>query len=215
MTDNAGLRAVISKAQVIDEQESTLPGWVKRHHVMYPAYVHVLKARASAARLEDRVGFGLPYPAAGRLPEHLQTGAGRAGVQVPAQGWSAWLPSPLLSLCASQARHPIAAGSARGVAVAQAVPEADKQSVAGAAGRGLRDLVGQPLGAARRDVGALGPPTSAAHRSASICMARRALPRRRMAAPAPLPRPSGERRRAAGPSQPRLAVQFWMPAMQP
>ena len=46
MTDNAGLRAVISKAQVIDELENTLPGWVKRQHCMFPNYIHVLKARA-------------------------------------------------------------------------------------------------------------------------------------------------------------------------
>ena len=46
MTDNAGLRAVISKAQVIDELENTLPGWVKRRHYMFPNYIHVLKARA-------------------------------------------------------------------------------------------------------------------------------------------------------------------------
>ena len=46
MTDNAGLRAVISKAQVIDELENTLPGWVKRQHCMFPNYIHVLKVRA-------------------------------------------------------------------------------------------------------------------------------------------------------------------------
>ena len=43
MTDNAGLRAVISKALVIDELENTLPGWVKRKHYMFPNYIHVLK----------------------------------------------------------------------------------------------------------------------------------------------------------------------------
>ncbi|KAK9839401.1 hypothetical protein WJX81_000001 [Elliptochloris bilobata] len=45
MTDNAGLRAVISKAQVIDELENTLPGWVKRQHCMFPAFIHVLKEK--------------------------------------------------------------------------------------------------------------------------------------------------------------------------
>ena len=47
MTDNAGLRGVISKAQVIDELENTLPGWVKRNPIMFPAYIHVLKVRFS------------------------------------------------------------------------------------------------------------------------------------------------------------------------
>jgi hypothetical protein len=133
MTDNAGLRAVISKAQVIDELESTLPGWVKRHHVMYPAYVHVLKARASPS-CEGRVRV-----MSGGGPEHLQTGAGRDGVRVPAQECSAWRTGPLPSSCASPACPRITSGSARGKAAARAdaVPEADRQSVAGAAGRGL------------------------------------------------------------------------------
>lgn len=51
MTDNAGLRAVISKAQVIDELENTLPGWVKRQPTMFPAYIHVLKVPLTSGRL--------------------------------------------------------------------------------------------------------------------------------------------------------------------
>lgn len=43
MTDNSGLRAMISKAQVIDELENTLPSWVKRQKSLYPNYIHVLK----------------------------------------------------------------------------------------------------------------------------------------------------------------------------
>ncbi len=45
MTENAGLRAVVSKAQIIDELENTLPGWLKRQggNRWYPYYVHILK----------------------------------------------------------------------------------------------------------------------------------------------------------------------------
>jgi hypothetical protein len=51
MTENAGLRAVVSKAQIIDELEDSLPGWVKRSGApkWYPPFVHVLKARAGGA----------------------------------------------------------------------------------------------------------------------------------------------------------------------
>ncbi|CAL8463282.1 g2816 [Coccomyxa elongata] len=45
MTENAGLRAVVSKAQIIDELENTLPGWLKRQggNRWYPYYIHMLK----------------------------------------------------------------------------------------------------------------------------------------------------------------------------
>lgn len=45
MTENAGLRAIVSKAQIIDELENTIPGWLKRQggNRWYPLYIHVLK----------------------------------------------------------------------------------------------------------------------------------------------------------------------------
>jgi hypothetical protein len=47
MTENAGLRAVVSKAQIIDELENTLPTWLMRKggNRWFPAYIHVLKVR--------------------------------------------------------------------------------------------------------------------------------------------------------------------------
>jgi hypothetical protein len=47
MTENAGLRAILSKAQITDELENTLPGWLKRQggNRWYPAYIHILKVR--------------------------------------------------------------------------------------------------------------------------------------------------------------------------
>ena len=49
MTEHAGLRAVISKAQIIDELEDGLPSWAKRlgGTAWYPSYVHVLKVRSN------------------------------------------------------------------------------------------------------------------------------------------------------------------------
>ena len=42
--ENEGLRFLCSKAEVIDEIETTVPQWVKdRNPGWYPAYVHVLK----------------------------------------------------------------------------------------------------------------------------------------------------------------------------
>lgn len=47
MTEHADLRAVISKAQIIDELEDGLPSWAKRWGgtAWYPPYVHVVKVR--------------------------------------------------------------------------------------------------------------------------------------------------------------------------
>ncbi len=47
MTENAGLRAILSKAQIIDELENTLPSWLKRQggNRWYPNYIHILKVR--------------------------------------------------------------------------------------------------------------------------------------------------------------------------
>ncbi|KAK9917231.1 hypothetical protein WJX75_002125 [Coccomyxa subellipsoidea] len=49
MTENAGLRAILSKAQITDELENTLPGWLKRQggNRWYPAYIHILKLAPS------------------------------------------------------------------------------------------------------------------------------------------------------------------------
>ena len=42
--DNEGLNFLCSKAEVIDEIETTVPQWVKdRNPDWYPAFVHVLK----------------------------------------------------------------------------------------------------------------------------------------------------------------------------
>ena len=42
--ENEGLRFLCSKAEVIDEIETTVPQWVKdRNPGWYPAFVHVLK----------------------------------------------------------------------------------------------------------------------------------------------------------------------------
>ena len=44
MKENEGLRFLCSKAEVIDEIESTVPEWVKKRNPgWYPAFVHVLK----------------------------------------------------------------------------------------------------------------------------------------------------------------------------
>lgn len=45
VTENAGLRTVVSKAQIIDELENTLPGWLKSRggNRWYPPYIHILK----------------------------------------------------------------------------------------------------------------------------------------------------------------------------
>ncbi|KAL3131635.1 hypothetical protein ABBQ38_007932 [Trebouxia sp. C0009 RCD-2024] len=48
--ENEGLRFLCSKAEVIDEIESTVPQWVKdRNPSWYPAYVHVLKVNPESA----------------------------------------------------------------------------------------------------------------------------------------------------------------------
>lgn len=192
MTDNAGLRAVISKAQVIDELESTLPGWVKRHHVMYPAYVHVLKARASL-RCEGRVRVG-----SGGGPEHPLTGAGRAGVRCRRRDVQPGSPAR----CRARVRRRPAPASH------QAQPGARPQreltpcprltdSLSQERPGGDYEISSDSLWALRGETLVRpGPPTGALRRRASTCMARRALPRRRMAAPAPLPRlsaPPGRR----------------------
>lgn len=42
--ENEGLNFLCSKAEVIDELETTVPDWVKKRNPgWYPAYVHVLK----------------------------------------------------------------------------------------------------------------------------------------------------------------------------
>ena len=48
MKENEGLRFLCSKAEVIDEIESTVPEWVKKRNPgWYPAFVHVLKVDPS------------------------------------------------------------------------------------------------------------------------------------------------------------------------
>lgn len=42
--ENEGLNFLCSKAEVIDELETTVPDWVKaKNPGWYPAYVHILK----------------------------------------------------------------------------------------------------------------------------------------------------------------------------
>lgn len=67
MTENAGLRAVVSKAQIIDELEDSLPSWVKRSAAArwYPPFVHVLKASGC-------VKHALEYLWASCEQEHLR-----------------------------------------------------------------------------------------------------------------------------------------------
>ncbi|PRW33106.1 transient receptor potential channel [Chlorella sorokiniana] len=44
VTENEGLRMLLSKAQAIDELESTIPSWIERLFPgLYPAYLHVLR----------------------------------------------------------------------------------------------------------------------------------------------------------------------------
>ena len=58
MTEHAGLRAVISKAQIIDELEDGLPSWAKRlgGDDWYPPYIHVLKVRIKPSGLPSYDG---------------------------------------------------------------------------------------------------------------------------------------------------------------
>lgn len=57
MTENAGLRAVVSKAEIIDELENTLPGWLKRQggNRWYPYYIHMLKVIFFALNILDKI----------------------------------------------------------------------------------------------------------------------------------------------------------------
>jgi hypothetical protein len=51
-TAHEDLKRLLSKAQAIDELESTIPSFVeKTMHKNYPAYVHVLRVRLAAARM--------------------------------------------------------------------------------------------------------------------------------------------------------------------
>jgi hypothetical protein len=42
VSEEEGLRFLMSKAAIIDELESTLPGWARRGPQWYPSYVHLL-----------------------------------------------------------------------------------------------------------------------------------------------------------------------------
>ncbi|KAL4440082.1 hypothetical protein ABPG75_003083 [Micractinium tetrahymenae] len=56
VTENEGLRMLLSKAQAIDELESTIPGWIERLFPgLYPHYLHVLRVdpdKLDAVRLD-------------------------------------------------------------------------------------------------------------------------------------------------------------------
>ncbi|KAL4438682.1 hypothetical protein ABPG77_006286 [Micractinium sp. CCAP 211/92] len=56
VTENEGLRMLLSKAQAIDELESSIPGWIERLFPgLYPRYLHVLRVdpdKMDAVRLD-------------------------------------------------------------------------------------------------------------------------------------------------------------------
>ena len=63
VTQNEGLRMLCSKAQAIDELESTIPAWVEAWFPgLFPAYLHVLRVdpdKLDAVKwVWDMVGWG-------------------------------------------------------------------------------------------------------------------------------------------------------------
>ena len=58
--DNEGLNFLCSKAEVIDEIETTVPQWVKdRNPDWYPAFVHVLKVMLGPTDLYTAISASL------------------------------------------------------------------------------------------------------------------------------------------------------------
>ena len=58
--DNEGLNFLCSKAEVIDEIETTVPRWVKdRNPDWYPAFVHVLKVMLGLTDLYTAISASL------------------------------------------------------------------------------------------------------------------------------------------------------------